>query len=170
MRMVLWLKREEEVKELGRRANILVVDDDAAIRKTLSRILEKEGYLVETVDSGRKAIEVSNERFFNVALIDIRLPDMEGTELLERLKRTEPKMVKIIVTGYPSLKNAVEAVNKGADGYVLKPFDAGELLAMIEEHLKRQKESLKYSDKKVAEYIETRVREVDLEKWKRRAR
>jgi len=75
-------------------------------------------------------------------------------------------MVKIIVTGYPSLKNAVEAVNKGADGYVLKRFDAGELLAMIEEHLKRQKETMKYSDEKVAEYIETRVREVELGKHK----
>lgn len=156
------------MRELVRRASVLVVDDDAAIRRTLSRILEKEGYLVEAVESGGKAVEVSAERFFNVALIDIRLPDMEGTELLEKLKRTEPKMVKIIVTGYPSLKNAVEAVNKGADGYVLKPFDAGELLAMIEEHLKRQRETMKYSDEKVAEYIETRVREVELEKQKRR--
>ena len=151
-----------------RRASVLVVDDDAAIRRTLSKILEKEGYLVEAVESGGKAIEVSSERFFNVALIDIRLPDMEGIELLEKLKRTEPRMVKIIVTGYPSLKNAVEAVNKGADGYVLKPFDAGELLAMIEKHLKRQRETMKYSDEKVAEYIETRVREVELEKQKRR--
>lgn len=154
--------------ELGRKVSILVVDDDAAIRKTLSRILEKEGYLVEAVESGGKAVEASDERFFNVALIDIRLPDMEGTELLEKLKRTEPKMVKIIVTGYPSLKNAVEAVNKDADGYILKPFDACELLAMIEKHLKRQKEGMKYSDKKVAEYIETRVKEIELEKQKRR--
>jgi len=168
MRKAHWLRKEEEVRELSRKASILVVDDDAAIRKTLSRILEKEGYLVEAVLSGEKAIEMSNERFFNVALIDIRLPDMEGTELLEKLKRTEPKMVRIIVTGYPSLKNAIEAVNKGADGYVLKPFDAGELLVMIEEHLKRQRETMKYSDKKVAEYIETRVREVELEKQKRR--
>ena len=93
---------------------------------------------------------------------------MEGTELLKKLKRTVPKMVKIIVTGYPSLKNAVEAVNKGADGYILKPFDAGELLAMIEKHLKRQRETMKHSDKKVAEYIETRVKEIELEKQKRR--
>ena len=166
MKKALRPRREEEVRELGLRTNILVVDDDAAIRMTLSKILEKEGYLVETAESGRKAIRMSNERFFNVALIDIRLPDIEGTKLLEKLKRTEPKMVKIIVTGYPSLKNAVEAVNKGADGYVLKRFDAGELLAMIEEHLKRQKETMKYSDEKVAEYIETRVREVELGKHK----
>jgi len=120
------------------------------------------------VKSGRKAIEVSNEGFFNVALIDIRLPDIEGTKLLEKLKRTEPRMVKIIVTGYPFLKNAVEAVSKGVDGCVLEPFDAGELLAMIEEHLKRQRETMKYSDEKVAEYIETRVGEVELGKHKRR--
>jgi len=157
------------VRKLGRRASILVVDDDAAIRKTLSRILEKEGYWVETVESGEKAIEVSNKRFFNVALIDVRLPDMEGTKLLENLKKTVPKMVKIIVTGYPSLQNAIEAVNKGADGYVLKPFDAGGLLAMIEKYLQRQRESMKYSDEKVVEYLETRVKEIELEEAKREA-
>jgi DNA-binding NtrC family response regulator len=155
---------------LSRRASILVVDDDAAIRRTLSKILEKEGYLVETVESGGKAIEVSNERFFNAALIDIRLLDMEGTKLLEKLKETVPKMVKIIVTGYPSLQNAIEAVNKGADGYVLKPFDVGELLAIIEKHLKRQKENMKYSEKKVTEYIKTRVKEIESGKKKRSVR
>lgn len=153
---------------MGRKASILVVDDDATIRRTLSKILEKEGYLVETVESGENAIEVSKKRFFNVALIDIRLPGMEGTKLLESMKKTEPEMVKIIVTGYPSLQNAIEAVNKGADGYVLKPFDARDLLVMIKKHLKKQGENMKYSDKKVAEYIETRVKEIELEKQKHR--
>jgi DNA-binding NtrC family response regulator len=150
---------------------VLVVDDDAGIRKTLSKILEKEGYLVETVENGQEAIKASNKRFFNVALIDIRLPDMEGTRLLERLKEHEPKMVKIIITGYASLQNAIEAVNKGADGYVLKPFDATELLAMIEKHLEKQRESMKYGEKKVTEFIETRVKQIELEKQqKKRAR
>lgn len=152
-------------------ASVLVVDDDAGIRKTLSKILEKEGYLVETVENGQEAIKASNKRFFNVALIDIRLPDMEGTRLLERLKEHEPKMVKIIITGYASLQNAIEAVNKGADGYVLKPFDATELLAMIEKHLEKQRESMKYGEKKVTEFIETRVKQIELEKQqKKRAR
>ena len=155
---------------MGRKASILVVDDDAAIRRTLSKILEKEGYLVETVESGGKAIEASNENFFNAALIDIRLLDMEGTDLLEKLKETVPKMVKIIVTGYPSLQNAIEAVNKGADGYVLKPFDVGKLLALIKKHLKRQRENMKYSEKKVTEYIETRVKEAEFGKKKRKVR
>ena len=152
-------------------ASVLIVDDDAGIRKTLSKILEKEGYLVETVENGQQAIKASNKRFFNVALIDIRLPDMEGTKLLERLKEHEPKMVKIIITGYASLQNAIEAVNKGADGYVLKPFDATELLAMIEKHLEKQRESMKYGEKKVTEFIETRVKQIELEKQqKKRAR
>jgi DNA-binding NtrC family response regulator len=148
---------------------VLVVDDDAGIRKTLSKILEKEGYLVETVENGMEAIKASNKRFFNVALIDIRLPDIEGTRLLERLKEHEPKMVKIIITGYASLQNAIEAVNKGADGYVLKPFDATELLAMIEKHLEKQRESMEYGEKKVTEFIETRVKQIELERGKKKA-
>jgi len=148
---------------------VLVVDDDAGIRKTLSKILEKEGYLVKTVENGMEAIKASNERFFNVALIDIRLSDMEGTRLLERLKEPEPKMVKIIITGYASLQNAIEAVNKGADGYVLKPFDATELLAMIEKHLEKQRESMEYGEKKVTEFIETRVKQIELERGTKKA-
>jgi len=154
---------------LNKRASVLVVDDDAGIRKTLSKILEREGYLVETAENGEQAIEASNRRFFNVALIDIRLPDMEGTELLQRLKKAEPKMVKVIITGYPSLNNAIEAVNKGADGYILKPFDASGLLAMIRKRLKKQRESMKYNEKKVAEYIETRVKQVELQRRRNKA-
>jgi DNA-binding NtrC family response regulator len=151
------------------RPSVLVVDDDAGIRKTLSRILEREGYLVEAVENGEQAIEASKKWFFNVALIDIRLPDMEGIKLLDKLKETEPKMVKIIITGYPSLSNAIEAVNKGADGYILKPFNAGGLLEMIKRRLKKQSESMKYSEKKVVEYIETQVKQIEMEKWQKRA-
>ena len=96
-----------------------------------------------------------------MALIDIRLPDMDGVQLLTALKETAPKMVKIIITGYPSLQNAVEAVNKGADGYILKPIKMGELLAMIKEHLKKQQEAGKYTEQKVVEFIETRAKELE---------
>ena len=153
---------------MSQRPSILVVDDDTEIRKTLSKILEREGYLVETAENGEQAIEASKKRFFNVALIDVRLPDMEGTELLDRLKRTEPRMAKIIITGYPSLKNAVVAVNRGADGYVLKPFDVGKLLMLIRKQLKKQRESMKYSQKKVTEFIETRVKQLELENQRKK--
>lgn len=153
---------------MSERASVLVVDDDVGIRKTLSKILEREGYFVEAVENGEQAIEASKKWFFNVALIDVRLPDMEGTELLDRLRETEPKMVKIIITGYASLKSAVVAVNRGADGYVLKPFDVGELLMLIRKQLKKQRESMKYSQKKVTEFIETRVKQLELENQRKK--
>ena len=115
--------------------NILVVDDDAKVRKTLSSILFVEGYLVETVENGKEAIRASEKSRFEVALIDIKLPDMEGTELLHRLEEKQPHMVKIIITGFPTLENAMKTVNEGADGYILKPFDIEKLLEMIKKHL-----------------------------------
>ncbi len=118
--------------------SILVVDDDASVRKSLSSILSQEGYLVETVENGKQAIRISEKSRFDIALIDIRLPDMEGTELLHRLKENQPHMVKIVITGFPTLENAMETVNEGADGYILKPFDVQKLLEMIRKHLKRE--------------------------------
>ena len=145
---------------MGGHAKILVVDDDKSIRKTLAAILEDEGYDVDTAENAREAIEKTNNGFYNLALVDIRLPDMEGTKLIASMKDTTPKMVKIIVTGYPSLQNAVEAVNNNADAYVFKPVNAENLLKTIKEHLEKQKESKKYSEHKVAEFIETRAREL----------
>ena len=146
---------------MGESARILVVDDDENIRKVLMRILEDEGYMVDTAKTGKEAVEKSRTKFYNLALIDIRLPDMEGVELLTKIRDTTPKMRKIIITGYPTLKNAVEAVNKGADAYIMKPFDMKELLSKIKEQLKKQREEKKYSEEKVKEFIETRVRELE---------
>lgn len=140
---------------------ILVVDDDESIRKILATILEEKGYVVDTAENGKEAIEKSNAKFYNLALIDIRLPDMEGTKLLTAMKETTPKMVKIIITGFPSLQNAMEAVNKGADAYILKPFNMDNVLNTIKEHLKKQQEAQKYSQEKVAEFIETRTKEIE---------
>jgi DNA-binding NtrC family response regulator len=136
--------------------NILVVDDDAEVRKCLSEILEEAGYSVKCVENGKDAIIASHEEFFNVALIDIQLPDMEGIELLGKLRKTEPELIKIMITGHASLNSSIDATNKGADGYVLKPFNPEKLLAFIEMHLKKQKEKVVFDEKKVAEYIETR--------------
>jgi len=144
-------------------ARILIIDDDENIRKVLTTILEDEGYKVESVDTAKKAIERTKRKFYNLALIDIRLPDMEGTELLTRMKDTIPRTRKIVITGYPTLQNAIEAVNRGADAYILKPFDMEKVLATIRDQLKKQWEEKKYSQEKVAEFIETRVRELNLE-------
>ena len=140
---------------------ILIVDDDETIRKSITTVLEEKGYLVDTAENGRAAIRKSEKEVYSLALIDIRLPDMDGVQLLTALKETTPKMVKIIITGYPSLQNAVEAVNKGADGYIVKPIKMGELLTMIKEHLKKQQEAGKYTEQKVVEFIETRAKELE---------
>jgi len=118
--------------------SILVVDDDAAVRKSLSSILSQEGYSVEAVENGNHAIRISEKSRFDIALIDIKLPDMDGTELLSRLKENQPRMIMIVITGFPTLENAMETVNEGADGYILKPFDVQKLLEMIRKHLKRE--------------------------------
>lgn len=148
------------------RARILVVDDDESVRQTFAAILEENGYIVDTAECGKEAIEKSYKSFYNVALIDIRLLDMEGTKLLTAMKETTPKMVKIIITGYPALQNAIEAVNKGADAYVLKPPKMKELLNTIKEHLQKQEEEKKFSEEKVSEFIQRRVKEIEKEKPK----
>jgi DNA-binding NtrC family response regulator len=142
------------------KARILVIDDDENIRKVLASILEEKGYEAGTAKNGEEAIEKAQKSFYNLALIDIRLPDMDGTELLTRLKQTTPKMIKIILTGYPSLDNAVDAVNKGADSYLIKPVNIDVLQEKIVKHLKKQKEANKYSEKKVAQFIETKARQL----------
>jgi DNA-binding NtrC family response regulator len=142
-------------------ARILVVDDDESIRKSFSTALKDAGYVVDTANDGREAVEKSDTNFYNLALIDIRLPDMEGIELLTAMKETVPKMVKIIITGYPSMQNAIEAVNRGADGYIVKPADTRQLLKTVQEHLLKQQESRDYSEEKVREFVESRVKELE---------
>ena len=142
-------------------ARILVIDDDENIRKVLETILEDEGYIVETAETAKKGIEESEKAFYNLALIDVRLPDMEGIELLSKLRSTKPKMRKIIVTGYPTLQNAVAAVNKGADAYVMKPFEVDKILETIREQLKKQEEEKRFSEEKVVEFIETRIKALE---------
>jgi DNA-binding NtrC family response regulator len=148
---------------MGENARILIVDDDESIRKVLSAILADEGYEVDTAGNGKEAIDKSNEKLYNLALIDIRLPDMEGVEILAKIKVTVPKMRKIIITGFPSLQNAVAALNKGADAYIMKPFDVENILTAIKEQLSKQQEEKKFTQDKVTEFIQTRCKELEEE-------
>ena len=140
---------------------ILVVDDDETIRESMSTLLRREGYVVDTAETGKEAIAASTANFYNLAIIDIRLPDMEGVKLLTAIKETVPGIVKIIVTGYPSVETAINAVNNGADGYLTKPFKSQELLDKVAEHLKKQEEAMKYSEQKVADFVRSRARELE---------
>ncbi|MDD3791599.1 MAG: response regulator [Candidatus Bathyarchaeota archaeon] len=145
---------------MDKKPRILVVDDDETIRTTMKVILQDEGYIVDLAATGKEAVQKTQENSYNLALLDIRLPDIEGIELLKLLKDNVPRTRKIMVTGYPSMQNAITALNKNADAYLLKPVDVEKLLKTVKDQLQAQKEEQKFSEQKVAEFIESRVKEM----------
>jgi DNA-binding NtrC family response regulator len=148
---------------MDKHARILVVDDDENIRNTMKTILEDEGYIVDLAANGNDAIEKTKKSAYNIALLDIRLPDMEGMELLKLIKDTVPRTRKIMVTGYPSMQNAIAALNKNADAYLVKPIDIENFLSIVKEQLQLQENEKEFSEQKVAEFIEARVKEMSID-------
>jgi DNA-binding NtrC family response regulator len=142
------------------KGRVIVIDDDEGICKVVGAALKGEGYVVDTANNGKQAIEKSQTNFYNLALVDIRLPDMEGTKLLTAMKETTPEMRKVILTGYPGLENAIDAVNKGAHAYLVKPVNMDELLRTVEEQLRKQREMKEYGQERVAQFVETRFKEL----------
>ena len=151
---------------MKKKASILIVEDDANIVETITAILQQNGYNTDTAKTGQEAIKKSKAKFFNLALLDIKLPDIEGTQLLTKLHGNLPKMMKIMITGYPSLENAIEAVNLGADAYIIKPVKPEKLLALIKEKLEEQRQAEKMTEEKVTEWIKTRARKLEHESQK----
>ncbi len=115
---------------------ILIVDDDKSILRTFTRILQKNGYKIETAETGKEAIEKVIDKHYDLALLDIRLPDMDGTELLAKIKEQMLNTIKIMITGFPSLESGVKALDEGADAYLVKPVKPEDLLMLIKEKLK----------------------------------
>jgi DNA-binding NtrC family response regulator len=139
---------------------ILIVDDDVIIRETLRDVFESKGYVVETAETAKEAIEKSKARTFNLALLDIKLPDMEGTELLKKMHNLAPKTMKIMITASGTLKNAMDSLNFGADAYLLKPIDQNQLLKTVEEKLREQYTADAMSEDEVAKWIEARLQKL----------
>ena len=111
------------MKKMSEKIRILIIDDEVDMLETLGDILQEKGYQTETANTGREAITKTNEHVFNVAIIDIKLPDMSGIEVLQTFRKQHPSMMTIMVTGYTTLQNAVDAVNLGAHAYLIKPID-----------------------------------------------
>ena len=149
---------------MDKHSRILIVDDDENIRNTLKAILEDEDYVVDTAVTGGEAIQKTQKTAYNIALLDIRLPDMEGVDLLKLIKDNVPRTRKIMLTGYPSMQNAIAALNKSADAYLVKPIEIENLLATVKNQLKLQEDERKFSEQKVAEFIESRVKELSVNK------
>lgn len=114
----------------------LVVDDEQEVCNFFSYLLKKKGYGVITANSGRQALDLLKEHRFNVALVDLKLPDLYGLEILREIKKVQPACEVIIITGYSTVKSAVEAIQSGAFDYVEKPFgDIDEMEKLLERAL-----------------------------------
>ena len=123
---------------MNEKEHILIVDDDEGTRKSLALIFGKRSYVIETASTGQEALKKVQDKFFNVVLLDIKLPDVEGIELLASLKELQPDIVVIMVTGYPTMETAMRAVNEGAAAYITKPLNMNEVLTTIREAIERQ--------------------------------
>lgn len=125
------------------KVSILIIDDDDAVCESLSDVVElKSGYSTGTARTAREALDKARGQFFNVALLDLTLPDMDGMELLRRLKELHQATEVIILTGHTSLEMASETVGEGAFAYLVKPSSPEELMGAIEGALEKQKTSL----------------------------
>lgn len=117
---------------------ILLVDDEANVRTVFSDVLKRAGYRVKAVENGHKAIKEVEKKTYNLALVDLRMPKMDGIEVLENIKKRKPKIPVIIYTGYGSVTTAVEAMRKGASDYLNKPFSPEELKLAIKKVLEQK--------------------------------
>ena len=140
--------------------NILLVDDDHSLRNMLSFVLGKEGYHVDEAVSGREALKRLKGRKYDLVISDIRMPDLNGIELLKKIKTHEQELPVIMITAYAATHDAIEAMKLGAEDYIMKPFNLEELKIIINKSLHKksiEKENIelkqKLSDKEKFENI-----------------
>jgi DNA-binding NtrC family response regulator len=117
---------------IANKPSILIIDDDKAILNAFRRIFQRKGYYVAVAEAGREAAEKISSNHYDIALIDLCLPDMEGTALFPLIQRTSPNTVKIMLTGKAQMKNSIE----GADVLLEKPIAVDKLLSVIDSKLK----------------------------------
>ena len=110
------------------RMKVLLVDDDRTLNRSLAAILRSAGYIVTTAFTGTEAIEASRENIFEAVILDIKLPDTDGIDLLKNIKAVDPVIGTMMLSGAATLEDAVETLNQGADAFILKPVDPDDLL------------------------------------------
>ncbi len=118
--------------------HILLVDDEPVIRETLCSILKDEGYLVSTAETGREAVRLSLQKGFDLAIIDLKLPDIEGMQVLRELKENSPSLCAVLITAYPTTESAIRAIQEEAYEYITKPFDINHVKLVIRRGLEEK--------------------------------
>src|SRR6516164_4793981 len=123
------------------KGRILIVDDELVVRDSLGKWFTSEGYTARPTGGAREALEVIQQAEFDVALIDIKMPGMDGMELQGRLREADPDLTVVIMTGYASVDTAVQALKRGAYDYITKPVDPDELSHLVSNALEHKRAS-----------------------------
>lgn len=118
---------------------ILIIDDEPVIRETLSDWLEREGYIIETAITGEEGIKKEKDNNFDIAIVDLKLPGMDGIEVLRKLKEIDPDIVVIMITAYATIETAVSAIKDGAYDYLTKPFNLEEISLVVKKITEHRK-------------------------------
>jgi DNA-binding NtrC family response regulator len=127
---------DDSVPSVG---SVLIIDDEAAIRESLQTLLEMDGYATETAASGKEGLARAGEKPFDLILLDVALPDVNGIDLLIELHQRDPNLPIIIITAYGTVENAVRAMQSGAANFVQKPWDNEKLLADVRAAVARRR-------------------------------
>lgn len=124
--------RFQQLKKDMNKPKILLVDDEARFRTTVTKRLVERGQDVEAVGSGLEAIEAVKQTPYDIVVLDVKMPGLNGLETLTELKKINPKLAVIMLTGHASVDSSIEGMKLGAFDYILKPCDIEELLGKIE--------------------------------------
>ncbi len=128
------------------RKRILVIDDDETVRRSCQRILGEKGYEVEAAGCGAEGLERAARGYFDCALVDLKMPDMDGMEIVRSARRDRSSMAVLIITGYGAVASAAEAMRLGVADYISKPFTPEQILQAVRQALRRRSQTAAYQD------------------------